>query len=108
MKLNEYQVEAYKTAVFPEGLWVVYPTIGLSGECGEVCEKVKKVFRDKNGVFAEEDLQAISKEMGDVLWYLAAIASNLGISLDDVAEMNLKKLNSRMERGVLQGNGDDR
>lgn len=103
MRFYEYQEEASKTAIYPEQYKIVYPALGLAGEAGEVAEKVKKHIRD--GVLNVEDLK---KELGDVLWYLAAIASDLGLNLDDVADANLEKLRSRQARGVIGGNGDNR
>lgn len=103
MRFYEYQEEASKTAIYPEQYKIVYPALGLAGEAGEVAEKVKKHIRD--GVLNVEDLK---KELGDVLWYLAAIASDLGLNLDDVADANLQKLRSRQARGVIGGNGDNR
>ena len=103
MRFDEYQEEAKKTAIYPDQYRVVYPALGLAGEAGEVAEKVKKHIRD--GVLNVEELK---KELGDVLWYLAAITSDLGLNLDDVAESNLQKLRSRQARGVISGNGDNR
>ena len=103
MRFYEYQEEASKTAIYPEQYKIVYPALGLAGESGEVAEKVKKHIRD--GVLNIDDLK---KELGDVLWYLAAIASDLGLNLDDVAESNLQKLRSRQARGVIGGSGDNR
>jgi len=103
MRFNEYQEEASKTAIYPEQYKIVYPALGLAGEAGEVAEKVKKHIRD--GVLNVDDLK---KELGDVLWYLAAIASDLGLNLDEIAEANLQKLRSRQARGVISGNGDNR
>lgn len=103
MRFDEYQEEAKKTAIYPDQYRVVYPALGLAGEAGEVAEKVKKHIRD--GVLNVEELK---KELGDVLWYLAAIASDLDLTLDDVAEANLQKLRSRQARGVISGNGDNR
>ncbi len=105
---NAYQVAARKTAIYPETAKVVYPALGLAGETGEVCEKIKKVIRDGNGEFTDERRQEIAKEIGDVMWYMAALASDLGLSLGDVAVMNIEKLLSRMERGKLHGDGDNR
>ena len=85
------------------GFWRVF-----KGEAGEVAEKVAKVFRDELGHFTVESKQAIKKELGDVLWYVSALANELGFKLSDVAACNLEKLNSRAERGVLKGSGDDR
>ena len=103
MRFDDYQEEAKKTAIYPDQYRVVYPALGLAGEAGEVAEKVKKHIRD--GVLNVEELK---KELGDVLWYLAAIASDLDLTLDDVAEANLQKLRSRQARGVISGNGDNR
>jgi NTP pyrophosphatase (non-canonical NTP hydrolase) len=82
--------------------------LGLNGEAGEVAEKLKKIIRDKNSVVSEEDKVEMAKELGDVLWYLAVFAHDLGVPLDKIAEQNLSKLKSRQDRGVLGGNGDNR
>ncbi len=109
MEFNEYQKLAIKTAVYPcVGKNFVYPTLGLAGEAGEVAEKVKKVFRDSNGEMTAEQKELLVKELGDVLWYVSAIAHELGTDLDDVAQQNLKKLHDRMERDKLHGSGDKR
>lgn len=109
MQFNEYQALTAQTAIYPEiGHKVVYPALGLANEAGEVLGKIKKIFRDKNGVFGEEDTKNISKELGDVLWYISQVASELNIKLDDVAEENIEKLFGRKERGTLQGSGDNR
>ena len=108
MDFNDYQQEARKTAIYPADMKVVYPAIGLAGETGEVAEKVKKCIRDNGGVFEEERRVAVAKELGDVLWYLSAIASDLGYTLDDIARMNIEKLRSRASRAQLHGEGDNR
>lgn len=109
MDFNEYQKLSRKTAVYPNsGSNYVYPTLGLSGEAGEVAEKIKKVIRDEGGVISEAKKKEIEKELGDVLWYVSQIASELGLSLDGVASLNIEKLYSRMERKVLTGSGDNR
>lgn len=109
MELKEYQEKSRKTAVYPnKNNNFIYPTLGLSGEAGEVSEKIKKVIRDKEGIIDDETREAIKKELGDVLWYVSQIATELGISLDDIAEKNIEKLYSRMERGKLNGSGDNR
>lgn len=109
MTFNEYQKESRKTAIYPDaGKNFIYPTLGLAGESGEVAEKIKKVIRDKGGIIDETTKQEIAKELGDVLWYVSQIASELGLSLEDVASENIKKLFSRKDRGVLNGNGDNR
>jgi NTP pyrophosphatase (non-canonical NTP hydrolase) len=109
MNFEEYQKKSRKTAVYPNaGKNYIYPTLGLAGESGEVAEKIKKVLRDKGGVIDEETKKMIKKELGDVLWYVSQIASELGLELDNIAEYNIEKLYSRMERGKLSGSGDNR
>lgn len=87
---------------------IVYPTLGLVNEAGELAGKVKKIFRDKNGVISEADRDALKYELGDVLWYLAQIATELDMTLDQVAQANIEKLTSRLERNQIQGEGDYR
>ncbi len=109
MDFDEYQEEALKTAVYPGiGSNFVYPTLGLVGESGEVAEKVKKIIRDKKGVMGEEDRLALKKELGDILWYIATLSKELGLSMGEVAVMNVEKLRSRHERNMLHGKGDER
>jgi len=108
MDFKTYQEKAKTTAVYPATLRVIYPTLGLNGEAGEVAEKVKKIYRDKDGIITVADLETIKKEIGDVLWYLSVLCSDLGLSLDEVADDNIAKLESRKKRGVLHGNGDNR
>lgn len=101
MELNKYQELARKTAIYPGK--IIYPTLGLNGEAGEVAEKVKKALRDRKG-----NKHAIVKELGDVLWYLANLAADLGYSFEEIARLNLLKLRSRELRGKLNGSGDER
>jgi NTP pyrophosphatase (non-canonical NTP hydrolase) len=110
MKFSDYQQQAIKTALYPkvEGHGWIYPALGLANEAGEVTGKLKKVLRDNNGVVDDERRKDIAKELGDVLWYVAQVATELEIDLDEVAEANISKLASRQERGVLGGNGDNR
>jgi NTP pyrophosphatase (non-canonical NTP hydrolase) len=109
VRLGDYQERSRATAVYPgAGDNLLYPTLGLCGEAGEVAEKIKKMVRDEGGVLSAERRDALAKELGDVLWYVAQLASEAGLSLDEVAEANLAKLLSRRDRGVLQGSGDDR
>lgn len=103
-----YQQRAYKTAIYPETMKVVYPTLGLAGEVGEIANKVKKIYRDNNGVISDEVRIAIGKELGDCLWYLGALATDLNLSLTTIALENLEKLYGRQERGTLSGSGDER
>lgn len=87
---------------------IVYPTLGLANEAGEVAGKVKKIFRDRQGVIGGDDREALKQELGDVLWYLAQICTELDLTLSGVASANLTKLLSRQARGRLYGDGDDR
>lgn len=106
---KEYQEKSRKTAKYPDaGHNFVYPTLGLAGEAGEVAEKIKKVIRDKGGVMDGETRELIKKELGDVLWYVSQLATELNLSLNDIAEHNIEKLYSRLERGKINGNGDNR
>ena len=109
MDLNAYQDAARQTALYPDaGSNLIYPTLGLNGEAGEVADKVKKVIRDRARHFDEEARAEIALELGDVLWYVAQLASELGYELDAVADLNLKKLRDRSARGRLKGSGDYR
>jgi len=109
MTFQEYQDEARKTAIYPnKDNNFIYPTLGLAGEAGEVAEKIKKVIRDGNGIVSEEKKEEITKELGDVLWYVANLSKELGISLETVVERNIEKLKSRQDRNQLQGSGDNR
>ena len=109
VELNTYQFLASQTAIYPgkgEVLGLSYATLGLAGESGEIANKVKKIIRvDRTIENAKQDLK---EEIGDVLWYIAAVADNLGLKLDDIAHENIRKLRSRQERGVLKGSGDNR
>ena len=108
MDMQDYQQSAIETAIYPNSAKILYPTLGLVGEAGEVAEKVKKVIRDENGVFTEEKKVELAKELGDVLWYIANIASDIDIDMNLIATMNLDKLASRAERNQLTGSGDNR
>lgn len=109
MNFTDYQTKSRRTAKYPTiGHGVIYPTLGLTNEAGEVAGKIKKIFRDKGGVINGEDRQALKSELGDVLWYLSQVCTELEISLDEVAEHNIEKLYSRLERGKIGGEGDNR
>lgn len=109
MDFKEYQEKSKRTAKYPDiGNNFIYPTLGLSGEAGEVAEKIKKVIRDKGGKIDEETKELIKKELGDVLWYVSQLATELGLSLDDIANHNIEKLLSRLERDKISGSGDTR
>lgn len=103
MGLNEYQKAASKTAIYKAEHSVLYPALGLAGEAGEVANKVKKMLRD-----GDFDRQAIAAEIGDVLWYIAALSRDLNIEMQDLAMKNLEKLYGRKARGTLKGSGDTR
>ena len=108
MDFADYQSQAAKTAVYHDADVITYPALGLLSEAGEVAGKIKKVLRDKNGQFSPEDRWAIADEVGDVLWYIAALCEDMGTPMELVAMRNLDKLNSRLARGVIQGSGDNR
>lgn len=121
LSFQEYQERAATTAVYPmvavspnsvgeysHSENYIYPVLGLCGEAGEVAEKVKKLIRDKDGVVNESDRQAIAKELGDVLWYLAALCKEFNLDMGQVAQSNLDKLAARAAAGTLKGSGDDR
>ena len=103
-----YQQQAQTTAVYPnrgEGNFI-YPALGLAGETGEICEKIKKAIRDEGGVISDERRMLLAKELGDVLWYVSTLATELGLDLDEIAAGNLAKLVARKQSGKLHGSGD--
>ena len=109
MDFKTYQEKSRKTAIYPDaGSTIIYPTLGLAAEAGEVANKVKKVLRDNNGVVSDEAREQILDELGDVLWYIAQLSTELKTDLSVVAEKNIEKLYSRMDRGLLSGSGDKR
>lgn len=108
MKLNKYQEEAVKNKIYGYGSAIIYPALGLGNEAGEVQGKIKKVLRDNGGIFDEISKLAIADEMGDVLWYLAALADDLGYTLNQIAEMNINKIKRRRENNTIGGSGDNR
>lgn len=123
MTFNEYQELAKETAVYPQEHTLIYPALGLAGETGEVVEKVKKLLRDNNqlievfkkGYGTPEQMEKVTlvqadlkKELGDVLWYIAALARDLDLDMDDIALHNYQKLKDRQQRNVLHGSGDNR
>ncbi len=109
MELNQYQALAMTSAIYPnKGSNVIYPTLGLCGESGEIAEKIKKVIRDNNGIISDETKQLLVKELGDVLWYVSAISNELGVDLNTVAEVNVAKLSNRVKNNTIHGSGDNR
>ncbi len=111
MMFYSYQQEAAKTAIYPgrgtlKGL--EYAVLGLCGEAGEVANKLKKVLRDHCGLLTKDRKEELAKEIGDVIWYISAIADELGYDLHEIAAMNLDKLQGRQRDGTLQGSGDVR
>lgn len=109
MTFEEYQQKSRKTAVYPnQGSNYIYPTLGLAGEAGEVSNKISKIFRDDGHEITDEKRHEVLNELGDVLWFMSQLATELGLSLEEVAAYNIEKLYSRLERGVLKGSGDNR
>lgn len=104
MTFKSYSETASTTAIYPENVKLLYPLLGLSGEVGEVMNKIKKHYRD-NVPLDKGDLK---KELGDILWYLNAVCKDLNIDFEDMAQSNLDKLLDRKKRGVIGGYGDER
>ncbi len=113
MQISEYSAKAITTLVGAHNYGdidaqMMAQVLGLCGESGEIAEKFKRLVRDKNGVVSSEDKEEIIKELGDVLWYVNAVAHLLGSSLEEVAQLNNEKLASRQARDQLRGEGDNR
>ena len=113
MTFNEYQDEGMALAVYPKrGYNLLYPAMGLAGEAGETIDKVKKNWRNEDktaaGQYTQEQIDALAKEVGDVLWYVSAMAYELGFTLEEIAKMNINKLRDRNARGVIKSEGDNR
>lgn len=108
MDFNNYQFRTRLTAKYPQERALEYLVLGLASEAGEVAGKYKKIIRDNNGVLDNESKQALAAEVGDVLWYCSELATELGTNLGAVAQQNINKLQSRKERGVIGGSGDNR
>lgn len=106
MTFAEYENAAARFRIYPKEAAVLYPVLGLCSEIGELAGKIKRIYR--NGPEDKLDLRAITAELGDILWYVAAVAHDLGVSLKDVAEQNIGKLNDRAARKRLSGSGDNR
>jgi NTP pyrophosphatase (non-canonical NTP hydrolase) len=110
MTFQEYQKISRKSAIYPEKYKIIYPALGLGDESGEVLGKIKKWLRgdDETEKLTEERKAGIKKELGDVLWYLSQIATDIDIDLEDVAKANIEKLHKRLEEGTIKGDGDNR
>lgn len=109
MDFKEYQKKSVETVVdLGERDNLIHFTFGLAGEVGEVTERIKKVHRDKDFKFDEDDYKYLEKEIGDILWYVSQLATALNLSLEEIAVKNTDKLQSRKKRGKLQGSGDNR
>jgi len=106
--LDMYQQVAKQTAIYPREQAIIYPTLGLTGEAGEVANKVKKIIRDDGNKINEGLVQEISAEIGDCLWYISVLADDIGVKLSDIANSNLEKLENRKKKGTIHGSGDDR
>ena len=110
MDFNEYQKKAIETALYPDKYKIIYAAMGLTNEAGEVAGKVKKWLRgdDGDGEMSQERRMLLKEELGDVLWYVAVLAHDLGLDLNEIAQVNVEKLKSRKDRNVLKGDGDKR
>lgn len=108
LTLNAYQTGALTTAVYADQWKVIYPALKLTGEAGEVSEKIGKNIRDGDGTYSDEFKKELAKELGDVLWYIAALGRDIGYTLEEIGQMNLDKLASRKARNVISGSGDNR
>lgn len=109
MDFNSYQKRTRKNAIYPDkDNNFVYPALRIAGEAGEVSEKVKKILRDNGGRVSKRGKEEIAKELGDILWYIAQLATELDLSLNEIARLNIKKTESRKKRNKLKGSGDNR
>ena len=106
--LDMYQKVAKTTAIYPREQAIIYPTLGLTGEAGEVANKVKKIIRDGSNSKDEKLVSEIKAEIGDCLWYIAVLADDFNIKLSDIASANLEKLANRKKKGTIHGSGDTR
>ena len=106
--LDMYQKVALTTAIYPREQAIIYPTLGLTGEAGEVANKVKKIIRDGSDSKDEKLVSEIKAEIGDCLWYIAVLADDFNIKLSDIASANIEKLANRQKNGTIHGSGDTR
>ena len=105
---DDYQLIARTTARYPSDTGIAYCALGLNGEAGEVADQVKRIHRDDDGVLTDERRKKLIAELGEILWYLANLADELGVNLSEVAKGNLDKLKARVIRGRINGEGSDR
>jgi len=108
MDFNKYQEAAVSTAIYPDTHRILYPALGMAGEAGEVANKVKKIIRDGTDNLPEDWKDQLASEIGDVLWYCAALANDIGIPLSLIAAQNRDKLLERKQKGTIGGSGDKR
>ena len=108
MDFNKYQETAVETAIYPSTHRILYPALGMAGEAGEVANKVKKIIRDGTENLPDDWKDQIAGEIGDVLWYCAALSNDIGIPLALIAAQNRDKLLARKQKGTIQGSGDKR
>lgn len=109
MTMDEYQTKAWLTAKYPDkNNNIYYPSLGLTGEAGEFCNKVKKIMRDDNGIITDKRKDDLISELGDILWYIAALATELNTNLNDIAILNIIKLSQRQSNNSISGEGDKR
>ena len=104
--LTSYQKWTQSTAIYTNP--IIYPSLELAGEVGEVCNQVKKIYRDDDGVVTPKRKQDLEKELGDCLWALARLIDDLGLDFNKVKELNVMKLEDRLQRNVIGGSGDNR
>lgn len=108
--IDYFQERAQRLAIYRKGneTDLVYSVLGLNGEAGEIAEHIKKMIRDDNGILSEERRQKLIKELSDQMWYISAVATDLGVKLSEICYINIEKLEDRKNRGVLKGSGSDR
>lgn len=106
--LDKYQMFVRSMKVYDREYALVYPILGLANEAGEVAGKLKKIMRDDGGQLSTERFDDLVSELGDVIWYVTAVADDLGITISDIFYANYLKLTDRANRGVIKGSGDNR
>lgn len=106
--IDEYQQKIEQFVIYPREHAYNYLALGLASEAGEVAGVVKKVIRDNDGWFSDEAKLALLKELGDVIWYVSTLASEIGVDMSEILAENYYKLEFRASRGMLGGSGDNR